>query len=95
MFNNYQVFVHFIDTDVVDCDPASCNSNGDCIEVVGGGFVCDCEDGWGGEFCDEDTLDDCLSEPCENGGSCTDGRNNYNCSCILPWAGETCASSKL
>ena len=92
MFNNYQGFVHFIHTDVLDCTPTSCNSNGDCIEVVGGGFVCDCEDGWGGEFCDVDTVDDCLSEPCENGGSCTDSLNNYTCACTLPWTGSTCAS---
>ena len=94
MFNTYQVFVHFIHTDVVDCASSSCNSNGDCIEVVGGGFVCSCEDGWGGDFCNVDAVDDCLSEPCENGGSCTDGLNNYTCDCVLPWSGITCASGR-
>ena len=89
----YQVFIHFIHTDVLDCTHTSCNSKGDCIEVLGGGFVCDCDDGWGGEFCDVDTVDDCLSEPCENGGSCTDGPNNYTCSCILRWSGSTCTST--
>ena len=77
-------------TDVVDCTPSSCNSNGRCIEVVGGGFVCKCEDGWRGSFCDEEDIDACLSEPCENGGSCNDGLNNYTCSCFPPWEGDTC-----
>ena len=80
--------------DVVDCDPTSCNSNGECIEVVGGGSVCRCEDGWRGEYCDKDAVDDCLSEPCKNGGSCNDGANNYTCNCSPPWTGRLCESGK-
>ena len=57
--------------------------------------MCDCEDGWGGEFCDVDTVDDCLSEPCENGGSCTDDLNKHTCSCSPPWIGQTCSSSEF
>ena len=79
---------------MVDCTPTSCNSNGECIEVVGGGFVCDCEEGWRGDSCDEDTVDNCLSEPCQNGGSCTDGLNDYTCNCGPLWIGKTCGSSK-
>ena len=82
-------------TDVVDCNVTSCNSKERCIEVVGGGFVCQCDYGWGGEHCAEDTIDDCLSEPCQNGGSCTDGEKNYTCDRILPWIGRECMSSKL
>ena len=88
-------FVCSVIIDVIDCASTSCNSNGDCIEVVGGGFVCSCEDGWRGEYCDVDTVDDCLSEPCENGGSCTDGPNIYICTCVPPWTGATCVSGEL
>ena len=86
--------MYHVHTDVADCNPSSCYSNGECIEVVGGGFVCQCDDGWGGEHCEEDTVDDCLSEPCENGGSCNDGQHNYTCTCVLPWTGLTCGSGK-
>ena len=33
------------------------------------GFSCDCVDGYEGDRCDVNH-DDCLPNPCENGGSC-------------------------
>ena len=27
-------------------------------------------------------IDECASSPCENGGTCTQGINLYNCSCV-------------
>ena len=35
-------------------------------------------------------IDDCQSNPCLNGGSCTDGLNNYTCSCPGGSAGRDC-----
>ena len=34
-----------------------------------GGYECDCEVGWTGDRCQVD-IDDCVSTPCQNGGSC-------------------------
>ena len=34
--------------------------------------------------------DDCFPNPCENGGSCQDYRNDYNCTCNPGWEGKKC-----
>ena len=40
--------------------------------------------------------DDCLSAPCENGGTCKDGNNAYTCVCESGYVGPNCAlTSKL
>ncbi len=36
-----------------------------------------------------------MSEPCENGGSCTDGVNNYTCSCLPGFAGANCETGQF
>ena len=35
-------------------------------------------------------IDDCQSNPCLNGGSCTDGINNYTCSCLPGYTARNC-----
>ena len=40
-------------------------------------------------------VNDCMSNPCENGGSCTDGVNEYNCSCASGYTGTDCERSEL
>ena len=35
-------------------------------------------------------IDNCNSEPCQNGGSCTDGPDTYTCTCMLGWEGGDC-----
>lgn len=48
-----------------------------------------------GELCEVD-VDECESQPCENGGLCRDGRASYSCLCPpaqegrVPWGGERC-----
>ena len=39
-------------------------------------------------------IDECLSEPCQNGGTCINGENEYSCSCIAGWQGDNCETSK-
>ena len=39
-------------------------------------------------------IDECASGPCQNGGLCIDGINQYVCRCIAGWAGTFCEESK-
>ena len=45
-----------------------------------GGYTCYCKPGYQGMKC-KDEIDECASNPCFNGGNCTDLVNSYNCSC--------------
>ena len=39
-------------------------------------------------------INDCAGNPCENGGSCTDGVNSYSCDCALGFTGDNCETGK-
>lgn len=39
-------------------------------------------------------IDDCLSDPCKNNGTCTDMVNDYQCGCVAGFNGRTCENSK-
>ena len=39
-------------------------------------------------------VDDCLSGPCMNGGTCKDELNGYNCSCVVGYSGDNCETGK-
>ncbi|XP_041912674.1 neurogenic locus notch homolog protein 1-like isoform X2 [Alosa sapidissima] len=38
----------------------------------------------------EINIDDCPSYDCQNGGTCMDGVNTYNCQCPPEWTGQYC-----
>ena len=40
-------------------------------------------------------VDDCMSNPCENDGNCTDGVNEYLCACVPGYTGADCETGKL
>ena len=40
-------------------------------------------------------VDECSSNPCQNGGSCTDAVNSYSCSCVAGYTGTTCETGIL
>ena len=44
-------------------------------------------------FISSDT-DDCYPNPCLNNGMCTDGVNDYNCTCVPGFVGKNCSNSK-
>ena len=35
-------------------------------------------------------IDECVSSPCQNGGSCTDQVNGYTCNCVDGYYGSDC-----
>lgn len=74
----------------VDCD---CNSI--CLRCGfegGGGYLCECPIGFDGQHC-ENNIDDCVPNPCQNGGSCIDGVGTFVCDCPDGTFGDTCAST--
>lgn len=40
-------------------------------------------------------IDECASGPCENGGTCTDGINEFSCTCTIAWTGPTCTTGRF
>ena len=39
-------------------------------------------------------IDECSSNPCENGATCSDGINSYTCNCAIGYSGVDCEISK-
>ena len=39
-------------------------------------------------------IDECASNPCENGGTCTDEVNGYTCACEAGYTDDNCGTSK-
>ena len=39
-------------------------------------------------------IDDCVGQPCENGGTCIDAVNDYTCNCVDGYAGKNCSIGK-
>ena len=39
-------------------------------------------------------IDECESNPCENGSTCLDLANGFNCTCIAGYTGDTCTTGR-
>ena len=39
-------------------------------------------------------IDECAPKPCQNGGTCTDGINEYTCTCAAGYTDNNCQTSK-
>ncbi|XP_030626340.1 protein jagged-2b [Chanos chanos] len=66
-----------------------CGPHGRCISQPGGNFTCTCEPGFTGAYCHEN-VNDCVGNPCRNGGTCIDGVNAFQCFCPDGWEGKLC-----
>ncbi len=68
---------------------ADCTNLGAVCTVYKAGYACDCVDGWEGELCDQD-VNECLNNPCLNGGACNNNDGGFTCSCPDGWEGDLC-----
>ena len=57
------------------------------------GYTCNCNPGWQGPICDQN-INECLSNPCLNGGNCTDAVNGFTCTCTAQWTGPLCQTQQ-
>ena len=39
-------------------------------------------------------IDECATDPCDNGGTCVDEVNAYRCNCDPGWTGLQCQTSE-
>ena len=74
--------------EVHSCAANPCLNAGTCMsEPAGGATVCICSDAWTGEYCEVD-VNECLNEPCQQGGTCTNLEGGYMCDCPLQFQGQ-------
>uniref|UniRef100_A0A3B4TTG5 Delta-like protein n=1 Tax=Seriola dumerili TaxID=41447 RepID=A0A3B4TTG5_SERDU len=66
-----------------------CGPRGRCISQPVGNFTCVCDPGFSGIYCHEN-INDCINNPCGNGGTCIDGVNSFQCFCPDGWEGRLC-----
>jgi hypothetical protein len=67
--------------------------HGRCVDQTNG-FVCQCPPGYTGTFC-ETEIDECESNPCQNGGECIDQVDAYLCICPEGYTGDNCETPPI
>lgn len=85
----------FCDQDLNYCTHHKpCKNGATCMNTGQGSYTCSCRPGYTGVNCDE-KINECDSNPCRNGGSCTDGESGYVCECPQGYFGTHCEHSVL
>lgn len=64
-----------------------CN-NGTC-ETIGNSHRCHCKEGYTGSYCQTE-INECDSDPCQNGAKCKDLIGSYSCECPKGFQGQNC-----
>uniref|UniRef100_A0A1A7Y6I2 Delta-like protein n=2 Tax=Iconisemion striatum TaxID=60296 RepID=A0A1A7Y6I2_9TELE len=81
---------HLCDKDLNYCGTHQpCLNGGTCINTGPDKYQCTCADGYSGASC-ERAEHACLSNPCSNGGSCSETSQGYECRCAPGWSGPSC-----
>ncbi|XP_078667248.1 uncharacterized protein LOC144909067 [Branchiostoma floridae x Branchiostoma belcheri] len=77
-------------SDPKPCQRNICFNHGVCSTCFNDSYsFCSCQAGYEGDLCNID-IDECASNPCQNGGTCQDGVNSYHCHCQVGYGGENC-----
>ncbi|KAI1237901.1 hypothetical protein IHE44_0013993 [Lamprotornis superbus] len=71
-----------------------CKNGATCMNTGQGSYTCACKPGFTGVDCEHE-ISECDSNPCRNGGSCTDMENGYHCLCPPGYYGTHCEHSAL
>jgi len=40
-------------------------------------------------------IDECASNPCQNGGTCVDNVNGFTCACVSGYDGTSCETGRI
>ncbi|XP_037127128.1 protein jagged-1b [Syngnathus acus] len=81
---------HLCDKDLNYCGTHQpCMNGGTCINTGPDKYQCSCVEGYSGANC-ERAEHACLSNPCSNGGSCSETSHGYECHCVPGWSGPSC-----
>lgn len=67
----------------------SLSAGAQCLDL-GHLVMCRCRPGFSGSRC-ETNVDDCVDNPCRNGGTCDDGVNDFTCTCTLGFTSKDCS----
>jgi len=77
------------------CDSGAhnCDVNADCAATDDGAFTCSCKDGFSGDglTC---VAENCVPNPCQNGGTCSPTTDSFECSCVGAYGGDMCDTPK-
>ncbi|XP_008309699.2 milk fat globule EGF and factor V/VIII domain containing b isoform X4 [Cynoglossus semilaevis] len=84
------------ETAIGPCVPNPCKNDGLC-EVTGltrrgdvfSEYICKCQPGFEGFHC-QNNINDCVGQPCLNGGTCRDLEGDFKCHCPSPYVGKHC-----
>ncbi|XP_078419050.1 delta-like protein 4 [Cetorhinus maximus] len=71
-----------------------CRNNATCTNTGQGSYTCTCQPGYTGKNC-QSAIRKCDSNPCSNGGTCTELDDGYSCSCLPGFIGQHCEDSTL
>uniref|UniRef100_A0A8C3PG70 Slit guidance ligand 2 n=1 Tax=Chrysemys picta bellii TaxID=8478 RepID=A0A8C3PG70_CHRPI len=64
--------------------------HGTCHATSQSGFTCECEGGWTGPLCDQQTNDPCLGNKCVHGTCLPINAFSYSCKCLQGHGGVLC-----
>ena len=74
--NQYDfLFIYYTEWSMTDWSLGTCN------ETSAGSFICHCQTGWTGQYC-QTTINHCENVTCLNDGVCKSSLFNYTCQCL-------------